>query len=154
MRTPQINQALEKAISKDRLAKYLAHTFGNLDEALALYERNCRLSEAFYTPLQCLEVCLRNHVNDVLCNDYGADWFQNGNPHLKPDALIKITAAISQLTQNQKPITTGAVVAELSFGFWVGLMGTGYDATLWRKVCSGYSGSVALTPSGCGFTVD
>jgi hypothetical protein len=36
------------------------------------------------------------------------------------------------LAQSRKAITLGAVVAELSFGFWVSLLGPRYDATLWR----------------------
>jgi hypothetical protein len=132
MRTPAINLVLEETISRQRLGRYLTATGGELDAALALYERNFRISEAFYTPLQCLEICVRNRFNDVLCATYGADWFQNGNPHLGPDALAMIAGAVAQLGQARKPVTTGAIVAELSFGFWVGLVGPRYDHTLWR----------------------
>lgn len=59
MRTPQINIALERALSPTRLGRYLADTNGLLDSALSLYERNARLAEAFYRPLQSLEVCRR-----------------------------------------------------------------------------------------------
>jgi hypothetical protein len=75
----------------------------------------------------------QRRFNDVLCATYGADWFQNGNPHLGPDALAMIAGAVAQLGQARKPVTTGAIVAELSFGFWVGLVGPRYDHTLWRK---------------------
>lgn len=63
MRTPQITSAVARSLSRDRLNKYLAATGSNLELAVDLYERNTRLSESFYTPLQAMEVCLRNHID-------------------------------------------------------------------------------------------
>lgn len=132
MRTPQINAALELTITRPRLDKYLNASGNDLDLALGLYERNAKLSEAFYTPLQCLEICLRNRINAELSTAFGADWFQNGNPHLEPDALVMIQKALAQLAQDKKAPINGAVVAELSFGFWISLLGARYDGNLWR----------------------
>lgn len=131
MRTPSTNVALSGSISLDRLSKYLAETNGDLDQALALYERNTRLSEAFYGPLQCMEVCLRNKLSAQLEKAYGASWLLGTAVPLDPDAFQAIAKAIDSI--KPKPVTPGAVIAELSFSFWVGLMGPRYDATLWRK---------------------
>ncbi|MGQ0484250.1 MAG: Abi family protein [Hyphomicrobiales bacterium] len=132
MRNAIINAALERTITRERLDKYLIETHGDLDAALALYERNTKLSEAFYTPLQCLEICLRNTLNTCMSNVYGKDWFRNGNAPLNHDAQIAILDAYREVSKPE-PIPIGDVVAELKFSFWVGLMGPRYDATLWRK---------------------
>ena len=131
LRTPSINSALIDSISCERLEKYLAEKEGDLDAAIALYERNCRLSEAFYSPLQSMEVCLRNRLSAQMAMTFGADWLQNNAPRLQNDALDNIASAIRSIAPS--PVTSGRITAELNFGFWVGLLGTRYDATLWRQ---------------------
>lgn len=111
----------------------MAAAGGDLNKALDLYERNARLAEAFYTPLQCMEICFRNALNDQLVTKYGADWFRPGKVAFANDAIEKIKAVIDELNSLKKPITVGAVVAELSFGFWVALIGPRYDASIWRQ---------------------
>jgi len=132
LRTEAINASLTRTISSVRLTRYLSENNDDLGKALNLYERNTRLSEAFYTPLQCLEVCLRNTVDIQMINAYGVDWFQNGCAPLSNDARRAIYEAYQEIKKDP-PIPAGDVVAELKFSFWVGLLGPGYDATLWRK---------------------
>lgn len=132
MRTVLINEALEITLSRERLEKYLDETGQDLDAAIELYEKNTRLSEAFYTPLQCVEICLRNQLNRQMANTYGELWYQNGNPPLNEDSVRMIFEAIEELKKEHR-VTPGRVVAELKFAFWVGLLGPKYDATLWRK---------------------
>jgi hypothetical protein len=127
------NEALEKTLSRERLEKYLRATNQDLDAAIALYEKNTRLSEAFYTPLQCLEICLRNSVHETLANVYGEDWFQNGAAPLNNDSKRMIFDAKEELARSRTYPKTGQVIAELKFAFWVGLLGPQYDGTLWRK---------------------
>jgi len=133
LRTAAIDSVIVKGLSIERLGKYLIGAGSDLDKALLLYERNTRLSEAFYTPLQCMEICLRNRLNSALSATYGNTWFNPGSAPLDQDAVMKIADAKAYLGQARKPITPGAVVAELGFGFWIGLLGPRYDATLWRK---------------------
>lgn len=132
MRTPAVDAALERALSVPRLGRYLADSGGILDAALSLYERNARLAEAFYRPLQSLEVCLRNHLSAQLAARYGSHWYQNGGPPLDQETVERINGAIADLARAGRAPTPGAVVAELSFGFWVMVLGRKYDATLWR----------------------
>lgn len=133
MRTVLTNEALERTLTRDRLAKYLNATHQDLDAALKLYEENMRLSEAFYIPLQCVEVCLRNSLHEQLTNVFGDDWFQNKKPPLEGDSLSMIFDAIEELRRDRRGISPGRVVAELKFAFWVGLLAPKYDATLWRQ---------------------
>lgn len=132
MRTPAIDAALEATISRERLEKYLEDSGGILDAALSLYERNMRIAEAFYTPLQCMEVCFRNSLHSQLSARYGDDWLTNGTPGLAPWAVGKIGDAVRELGEDGDEATPGRVVAKLHFGFWVGTLGPGYDETLWR----------------------
>jgi hypothetical protein len=44
-----------------------------------------------------------------------------------------IFEAVEELKKDRRGVSPGRVVAELKFGFWVGLLGPHYDATLWRK---------------------
>lgn len=131
MRTPEINSALERTLTRERLAKYLYRTKDNLDEALALYERNTRLSEAFYTPLQSVEVCLRNCLNEQMVAVFGENWLDNENTPLKAHSLRMIDDARREITK--EPVLPDDIVAALRFAFWVSLLGRGYDATLWRR---------------------
>jgi hypothetical protein len=133
LRTVIINESLEFSLSRERLEKYLDETGQDLDAALGLYEKNTRLSEAFYSPLQALEICLRNKIHQHLCITYGELWYQNGNPPLNQDSQRMIFEAKEALTKGGRGITPGRVVAELKFAFWVGLLGPHYDATLWRQ---------------------
>jgi len=134
LRTVLTNEALEKTLTRERLEKYLSATEQNLDKAILLYEENIRLSESFYTPLQCVEVCLRNSIHAQLTTTYGEEWYNNHQMGLNQDSLNMIIDAIEELKKDRKLVTPGRVVAELKFAFWVGLMGPRYDATLWRKV--------------------
>ncbi|MBR0806205.1 Abi family protein [Bradyrhizobium japonicum] len=101
--------------------------------AIGLYERNTKLSEAFYTPLQCLEVCLRNSVHEAMTDVYGEDWFHGNNAPLESDSRRMILDAKEELIEDRKPVIAGQMLAELKFAFWVGLLGKHYDATIWRK---------------------
>lgn len=129
MRTIEINAALRRTLSIERLTKYLDASDGDLDRAIMLYERNLRLAEAFHTPLHCLEITLRNVIDERLTVRYGPNW-QNGAAPLQDDAWQAIRKAEDSLSH--APHTAGATVAELALGFWVGLLGPRYDATIWR----------------------
>jgi Abi-like protein len=132
LRTETINASLTRTLSSVRLTRYLSEAKDDLNEALMLYERNTRLSEAFYTPLQCLEICFRNTLDMNMTNAYGVDWFQNGNAPLNNDARRVIEDAYLE-NKKADPVPAGDIIAELKFSFWVSLLGPGYDSTLWRK---------------------
>lgn len=129
MRTEKINVALERTLSRERLQKYLAESSGNLDLALALYERNVRLSEALYAPLQTLEVCLRNSINEQMRIVYGLDWITKPESPLLKSAKDEVREVVSRFENSQN----ADLVADLSFSFWVSLLGQEYDSSIWRN---------------------
>lgn len=133
MRTPEINSSLEATISRDRLEKYLQDQGGDLDDALSLYERNMQLSAAFYPVLQCLEVSLRNKIHVAMQQKYGAGWLMNGAAPLKITATESIQEVWDELKKPDSDKTSGDIIAELKFSFWIGLLGQDYDNTTWRS---------------------
>ena len=133
MRNQHINNAIARALSADRLNKYLLAANSDLDAAIAIYEKNTRLAEAFYTPLQAMEICFRNHLDRQMASKYGADWLTSNVAPLGKDARVSITKATADLQRSNSQATPGAIVAELSFGFWVALLAPRYDASLGRS---------------------
>lgn len=80
-----------------------------------------------------MEICLRNTLNRQLTNAFGGEWFRNGKPPFEQDALNTLRDTVAELTRAKRSIATGRIVAEMSFGFWVGLLGPRYDHNLWRN---------------------
>ncbi len=105
---------------------------GDLSFAIELYEYNSRVSEAFYIALQSLEICFRNTINDCMIGVYGVDWMHNNSAGLTYSAQNEILDAHKELG-GEESLPSDAIVAQLKFAFWVGLLGPKYDATLWRK---------------------
>lgn len=128
--TPEEVDAVEGALSIERFARYLDAASSKSD-ALQYYAWNTALSSAFHGPLQCLEVGLRNCIHDRMSAAHGASWFQNASI-LRGKDLAFANDARDRVQQTGKPVTPGRIVAELSFGFWVGLFANIYDATIWR----------------------
>jgi len=133
VRTDAINASLVRRISANRLARYLADSGNDLDAALTLYERNTRLAETLYTPLQSLEICLRNTMDGEMGRIYGHDWLTNRNAPLAQNAIRSINDAQTAFAHSRNLPTHGDLIAELKFSFWVGLLGPRYDATIWRR---------------------
>lgn len=135
--TPSIINALEKALSPERLSTYQAVT-STPAEALTLYVWNTAISAALYGPLQALEVAIRNGFHQALTPVYGTDWYDNPQAGLTPAAISRVGEAKYKLLTSGKPADPSRVVAELSFGFWERLLSRGpqgnrnYEVTLWR----------------------
>lgn len=124
--------AVERLLSPERLSRYTAMARGDRVEALKLYERNTCLSEAFYTPLQGLEVCLRNAMSLELVARYGPTWYANAHRAFEHPLTEMIVTAERALAADKRDCTLGRIVAELNFGFWVTLISPRYDVPLWR----------------------
>lgn len=128
--------SVEKLLSLERLTRYTLLSAGDRRAALKHYEHNTRLSEAHYTPLQGLEICLRNSMSLELATLLGADWYGNGHGGFQYPVTEMIDRAKQSLIQDGKTINTGRMIAELSFGFWVSILGPRYDTSLWVGVCA------------------
>ena len=121
---------IEHFLSSQRLTPYLLLADNDKRKAIRLYERNTDLSEALYGILQGLEIALRNSIHHTMSANTGReDWF---------DAIAfaypqteQLSSAKKALTQQSKPLETGRIIAELSFGFWTSLLGPSYSNKIW-----------------------
>jgi hypothetical protein len=140
--TDAVIDALETSLSPERMATYVGCAGGDREKAVRLYTWNTAVSAAFYGPLQGLEVALRNAMHRELSARYGADWYDNPTAGLDAGTLARITAARADLRRDGYSDDPPHMVAALSFGFWVALLGPGgrlpaygkanYDMTIWR----------------------
>jgi hypothetical protein len=129
--TPTNLTELERTLSRDRLAPYLAYVGGNQERAVRLYEQNTALAEALYGILQGLEIALRNAIHEQMTLGLGVEaWWTVVT--LGPEQQSMIRKAEDALRREGKPPDAGRVIAELSFGFWTGITGPKY-ADLWRN---------------------
>lgn len=128
--------ALEASLSADRLTSYLQATGGERERAVRLYAWNATVSAALYVPLQGLEVTLRNALHRELTATFGQQWYDNPAARLSSYEIGRVGKAKSIIARARKPVDPPHVVAELSFGFWVSLLGPGpkasYEMQLWR----------------------
>lgn len=127
-----INDSLEEALSLERFGRYLAWAGGDHQRALDLYALNTRLSEALYTPLQMLEVALRNRIHAVLAAKQHARWFEDPGFLLAPHQEAQVVEALADLARERKEPAPGRVVAALTFSFWTAMLSPAYE-TLWQQ---------------------
>jgi hypothetical protein len=123
---------LQRSVSATRLQRYTSIAAGDAAQALRLYMWNTALSEALYGPLQGLEITLRNKIHERLTSAYGTHWYDNSRLQLRHTQQEQLGNAKQMLGNQGKPIEPARVLAELSFGFWVGLLSPKYETHLWR----------------------
>jgi hypothetical protein len=124
---------LARSVSPARLQRYVTIAGGNTAQALRLYMWNTALSESLYGPLQGLEITLRNKIHERLTGAFGAHWYDNPKIAVQFAQERQIDDAKDTLRFQQKPIEPARMVAELNFGFWVGIFGRKYENNLWRS---------------------
>ena len=139
---------LEASFSSARLSTYFRAAGGDWKKALHLYTWNTAISAAFYGPLQGLEVTLRNAMHRQLATCYGEAWYDNPGAGLDARCLVRIANAKTEVARAGNMPKSPRIVAVLSFGFWVSLLGPGgrldqagrrgnYEMTLWRPALRG-----------------
>jgi hypothetical protein len=125
---------LPAVITADRFGTYLAAQAGNVDQAIRLYTWNVEVSAALWGPLQAAEVTLRNALHQQMRDRYQReDWWDAPSVGLAPEQRRQVQRAGAKLIRRRQPFTPGHVVAELSLGFWTGLLGrgNGYEHRYW-----------------------
>ena len=130
--TDAVLDRLEATITADRLSTYLTMAAVDKRSTLLLYVRNTSLSEAFYAPLQGVEIAVRNALHRQLTEAFGESWYDLSSLHLEFAQREKIAMARQKLQHVGKTIQPSNMVPELSFGFWTGILGRKYENSLWR----------------------
>lgn len=124
--------ALEDALSLERFARYLDWADGDRRLAVGFYTLNTRLSESLYTPIQMLEIALRNRIHAVLSESSHDRWYDEPSCQFDPRQAEQLANARAELAAAKKPDNPGRVVAALTFGYWTAFFNTDYE-DLWRK---------------------
>jgi hypothetical protein len=134
---PTVRASLVGGLSKGRFERFLRDAGEDEVEALRLYLWNTAIAAAFYAPLQTLEVALRDAIHRELSADHGDRWWERWDINLDWRALQQIDTAATRLRSRKQPVTPAGLVAALTFGFWVKLLGPGlrgiYEEHFWRQ---------------------
>lgn len=145
---PATLSTLPAVIGSDRFGTYLTAAGGDPARAIRLYTWNIEVSAAFWGELQVVEVALRNALHEQMQILFRRpDWWNHPAVDLHHDQREQVAKAEAKLTRRRTGFGTGHVVAELSFGFWTGLLGRGrsYEHRLWvpalRHALPTYRGS-------------
>lgn len=116
-------------LSRPRYNRYLIATGNSNTRAKRLYTANIRLAQAFHPVLSQFEVVLRNSLNLVLGAYFtDPDWIINQkagfmrhnslrSSHFFLRSSVQKTEA--KLTRRGIPITSGKVISDQTFGFWL-----------------------------------
>lgn len=121
---------VQSGLSRDRLRVYMTPGDSHAD-VLAKYLWNMTLCESLYPALNLLEIGVRNSVHHTMSLRHGAFWFDGGCLPLNGYQKDCVQIAKNELVKRHRPVSAGAVVAEVSFGFWVSLFERHLDRS-WR----------------------
>lgn len=119
-----------QGLSPERLAKYSQLSPNNLKRQIELYTWNTKLSESLYAPLQGLEIITRNYFDRTLQEKFDQWWININLVH--PQTRI-LSNTLSMLKEKNKSLNNNNLIADLSFGFWTGLLHAKYENNLWRS---------------------
>ncbi len=123
-------------ISLDRLSSYRYDSNDSIDLVLDRYIYNVRISESFYPVIAALEIALRNRLYNAVAKLKGQNWLleEVSNKNILSDNERNILLeAYNKLKRKHNTPSTGAIIAELTFGFWVNLCKKSYKNSLWDK---------------------
>lgn len=113
---------------------------GDAAFALELYGWNIQISEAFFPALGAAEVCLRNTISERLIQEYGPRWWVNTRFHLLIGSKGKgIVLRTRNRLSRTGVVTSGRMIAELSFGFWVQMLRPENVAALWTPLHTSFT---------------
>lgn len=138
LNSEQLREAFVSSLSAERFATYRNIAKGNQIIAINLYKCNSDLSLSLWPLLQLWEICLRNKLNDFLCWKYSYLWCYDelqAIRQLKRNDQRRLLKARNrqERAREVKQAPLGAIIADLSPGFWVSLLGKSYEVPFaWR----------------------
>ncbi len=123
-------------ISLDRLSSYKYDDRDSLDLILSRYIYNVQISESFYPIIAALEVALRNRLYNAVAELKGQNWLLeeiNQQIILSDNERNILLEAYKKVKRKHNSPSIGAIIAELTFGFWINLCKKSYKNSLWDK---------------------
>jgi hypothetical protein len=113
---------------------------GEAEFALELYGWNIQISEAFFPILSAAEVCLRNTVSARVIKEYGYQWWESAQFHSLIGSTGKgIVLRTRKKLSKEGVVTSGRMIAELTFGFWVQMLRVENVPVLWEPLHTHFS---------------
>ena len=128
---PRHVAALRRAISTDRFAPFAVSSGQDAELACRLYVWDGDLEAAILRDIAVVEVALRNALSRILEAALGPTWYDDRALHRDRRLESMRDRAKDELNLSGKRITSGRMTAQLTLGFWVGLLDLRSDA-LWR----------------------
>jgi hypothetical protein len=133
--------AIPAVLSPARFQTFLIARDNNALRALQLYQWNAQISAEFLYPLHVFEICLRNAVANAAGSAYRSDewpWstaFEMSLPTThSPQRFSPRRELVATRDWRPRPRqTTGKVIAELKFAFWVSMYTGRHDGRLWNQ---------------------
>ncbi len=120
-------QGVMRSLSPARLAAYRLAEGEDTGALFGRYLWNVALAEALSPSLHFLEIALRNRLDEAIGGIAGPAWFDNANVVVDVRDQRHVAEAKEQLASDGRPPDRDRVVAELPFGFWVGLLSRQYE---------------------------
>lgn len=123
--------SMKDSLSHARFARYLTSAGGDEASAIALYEWNTRMAQSLYVYLQCWEIVFRNKLDTFLRWKFGPAWPYDDHRAVRiltRDEQRRLSETKQRQSQQRKQaiVSTDAIVADLSAGFWVALLSSAY----------------------------
>lgn len=126
---PEFFQHIENILHTERIDAY-RQDGADHSVTLSRYLLNMALGESLYPALQFAEIALRNAVHRELSARCGTGaWYDSPLARLTPWQQDKVTEAKEALRKRRKPVSSGRIVAELTFGFWTGFFNNSHART-------------------------
>lgn len=119
-------------ISAERLEAYRPEK-GTDMEMVTNYFWNVCLCEALYPTLNAAEIALRNTIHSTLSDRYQSEYWFDVPRLLESRQYDQVNDAKEALGRRQRSLTAGRIVAELNFGFWVGVLNRPYESRIWSQ---------------------
>jgi Abi-like protein len=116
-----------------RLARYGDPTIDDKQDIIARYIWNVALSEALYPTLAILEVALRNRIDQAIVELLASDWLEPTSSFWPRNRSLEHTKLVETIRYLAPKHNRGHLVAELTFGFWIGLFKNEYKPLIWNK---------------------
>lgn len=132
--------AIPVVLSTPRFQTFLDARNNNVLNALQLYHWNAKMSAAFLYPLHVFEICIRNAVANAAEAFYQTNewpWSTAFETSLPTTGSLRYFSPRRELVntrdwESRPQQTTGKVIAELKFAFWVSMYTGRHDGRLWN----------------------
>lgn len=137
---PHSTPAFAASLSEARFRRYVNRYGGQRHLAIRLYAWNIEVSSAFWGSIGVLEVMLRNRIHDALRTGRSDAWWYDGVNLARREAIGLQTTIKRLFDRTGREPSPDEVVGASTFGFWVGLTGSGvprhplfsYETALWQ----------------------